>query len=1087
MHMPKSTETTPLTSSQLIQIIAQAYEDSWTALDLSSRGIEEIPPEIGRLTKLECLDLSNSIYTHEEDDVPNSIRSLPEEIGMLVSLRKLNIAANKLTSLPESIGLLRNLEVLNLTANELLSLPNAIGSLARLRELNLSSNRITSLPLSIGNLKRLEEIHLIENELSQLPDSLGEMRELRHIWIHSNRLTSLPQSLTKLKKLETLGLFGNPVHPLPSWFGELSGLQHLVMGRGSARTIPAEIRHLRNLRRIYMPNDELTEIPEWIGELSSLQSIELVGNQISTVPESVGKLENLTTINLQGNCLTFLPSCIGDLEGLAELDLGENPLNPVLQSVYEQGATAVKAYLRSLRDAQLLFESKLILVGEGGVGKTTLLRALSGREPRITERTTHGVCIDIHSLLLPHPSQPGRSIQLNGWDFGGQEVYRVTHQFFFSARSVYLVVWEPRGGVQQGQVEDWLKMIQLRVGDKAKVIIVATHALTGERIARIDKDALQRDFGSMIVGYVDVDSLVDDPLTGDKYGMAQLKLEIARAAAGIEHMGMPLNVNWVLARDRLIAMGTEYPRVPYRDLETVCEKFTLSQIEARTLAHLMNDLGYIVYYGEDDRLKDDVVLQPEWLTKAIGFVLEDRGTQEREGVLPDDRLEDVWLRHPFTDEPRYDPTLYPFFLRLMEKFDVAYRLTDGTGSLIAQHVPPVRPPLPWLAGEQPVAGRRRLGMVCVMDDAPPGLVPWIIVRTHQFAMEREGHRLHWQKGLFLRNKPHGEALLELRGREFHIYVEAIWPEYFMNYLRDVLGKLIRDNWPGLEGRYAFTVPCQEFVEGVQCSGRFRIEALQQFLQEGDATIRCQICFKRQDILSLLFGFQDIGAREQLARIEGKLDAGLTTLQDEIVGLESRVANYVMAVLRAIADEAKDGPRLFTLEPVSEKWYQLVRIRLRIRLWCEAEGCQHPVTEHGFGTYELTVNKQWIAQLAPYARFVVGVLRTLVPLVSPAINVVFGKDTTENWGIADQLELTKEVSGSLSGSFEQRPLEDARQGILTALERSGLLALHKMLRELDPTHAKLGLTRVPTATGDYVWLCRTHLELVRPRIPDVIPN
>jgi GTPase SAR1 family protein len=69
-------------------------------------------------------------------------------------------------------------------------------------------------------------------------------------------------------------------------------------------------------------------------------------------------------------------------------------------------------------------------VGEGAVGKTTLLKALTGGKPREKEPTTHGVSIDFHSLQVPHPDKEHVHIQLNAWDFGGQEVYRVTHQFF---------------------------------------------------------------------------------------------------------------------------------------------------------------------------------------------------------------------------------------------------------------------------------------------------------------------------------------------------------------------------------------------------------------------------------------------------------------------------------------------------------------------------------------------------------------------------------------------------------------------------------------------------------------------------------
>ena len=171
--------------------------------------------------------------------------------------------------------------------------------------------------------------------------------------------------------------------------------------------------------------------------------------------------------------------------------------------------------------------------------------------------------IDIRALNLPHPAKDGVEIQLNAWDFGGQEVYRVTHQFFFSRRSLYLLVWEPRAGVKQCQVEDWLRLIRLRVGDDARVLVISTHCRTGERIARIDKPVFLRDFGSMIVGFHEVDSLVDDPETGEKVGIAELKRIIAQEAAGLEQMGMGFNRDWRAARDELLDMAE--PRITYGD------------------------------------------------------------------------------------------------------------------------------------------------------------------------------------------------------------------------------------------------------------------------------------------------------------------------------------------------------------------------------------------------------------------------------------------------------------------------------------------------------------------------------------------
>ena len=52
----------------------------------------------------------------------------------------------------------------------------------------------------------------------------------------------------------------------------------------------------------------------------------------------------------------------------------------------------------------------------------------------------------------------------------------------------------------------------------------------------------------------------------------------------------------------------------------------------------MHDLGLIIYYADDEGLRDIVVLNPEWLTKAISYVLEDDATRQAGGILDHARL-----------------------------------------------------------------------------------------------------------------------------------------------------------------------------------------------------------------------------------------------------------------------------------------------------------------------------------------------------------------------------------------------------------------------------------------------------------------
>ena len=101
-------------------------------LELNFLGPYAVPAEIGQLTSLQFLGLSDNELTG----------AVPAEIGQLTSLKMLDLSYNKLTSLSAEIGQLTSLKQLNLSGNQLTSLPAEIGQLTSLEWLaDLSRNR----------------------------------------------------------------------------------------------------------------------------------------------------------------------------------------------------------------------------------------------------------------------------------------------------------------------------------------------------------------------------------------------------------------------------------------------------------------------------------------------------------------------------------------------------------------------------------------------------------------------------------------------------------------------------------------------------------------------------------------------------------------------------------------------------------------------------------------------------------------------------------------------------------------------------------------------------------------------------------
>ncbi len=877
-------------------------------------------------------------------------------------------------------------------------------------------------------------------------------------------LTEVPSAIGQLSQLRELYLFDNQLMELPAAIGQLSQLTTLILSENQLTKLPAELTQLSQLSVLYLSHNRLTKLPAGIAQLSQLRSLYLTDNQLTELPAEVAQLFQLRELSLSRNQLTELPAGIAQLSQLRSLSLKGNPLPEALLNIAARGTEELLVYLRSLADADALYEAKLLLVGEGKVGKSCLLAAMRGEDFIENRPTTHA--IDIRGLDLPHPTRKV-AIRLNAWDFGGQKVYRITHQFFFSRRSLYLLLWQPRLGPEQCDVRGWIERIRLRVGEQARILIVASHCESAERVARIDRAELRRDHGEVIVGFHEIDSK-----TGA--GIDELKTAIARAASELPQMGDRLSQRWRAARDAVQAL--EAPQITFAKYAAICAEHRLKPGETEILGDLLHDLGDIIFFGDDEGLRDAVVLQPEWLTRAIGFVLEDPETDRESGVLGHRRLRSIWYDHGREGRERYEPALHPYFLRLMEKYDVSYRLEGEAESLVAQLVPDVRPELPWTADRPPAPGEHQISLVCELSDEPPGLAPWMIVRTHRFA----GHPRHWQRGTFLHYGEHGTALLELRRREFHVTVRAAWPNYFMSVLRFTLEALIHQRWPGLETR--FSVPCPGQGEhGRRCRGRFPLKALYKYKQQGLAQLPCTSeCLSLLDIDELLTGFKAPETRVQLARIEQRLETGFA-------GMASAAAAQHMSLMRSLGAENRDCPRLFTLLPEEiDGWSpaKIGRIRQRLTLWCEYSDGQHatcPIGSGGDGEYTFDSSKEWLRKIAPYAATIARTLKTVLPIAGAALKA--GLDETLLKEVAPKLQLMEKLTSALlQGDFDAPGAQTETEQLLTRAEGSGLRELHSLLLELDPAKTWGNLKRVLTPAGEYLWLCPKHYGEFEPGLP-----
>lgn len=111
-----------------------------------------------------------------------SVKIIPPVIGEL-RLRKLRLQNNRIDSLPDEIGLILSMHHLILQSNELVYIPDSFGNLSHLDHLDIGGNKLTELPESIINLKNLEFLTLVHNQLTSVSTPV-------RVWIDNNSFES---------------------------------------------------------------------------------------------------------------------------------------------------------------------------------------------------------------------------------------------------------------------------------------------------------------------------------------------------------------------------------------------------------------------------------------------------------------------------------------------------------------------------------------------------------------------------------------------------------------------------------------------------------------------------------------------------------------------------------------------------------------------------------------------------------------------------------------------------------------------------------------------------------------------------------
>jgi small GTP-binding protein len=482
-------------------------------------------------------------------------------------------------------------------------------------------------------------------------------------------------------------------------------------------------------------------------------------------------------------------------------------------------------------ESQTINELKVLFVGDGGSGKTSLLKRILQQFERTSwlkrlfhssfnesEPQTQGIDIDRLTIL-----QNGSEIKLNLWDFGGQEIMHATHQFFLSRRSFYVLVLDGR---KEEEPEYWLEMIET-LGANSPVLVVM-NKIDENPSFDINRKFLKEKY-PIIKGYHRLSCKTN-------VGVKDFITALIQRISQTDHLQSKWPASWYRTKIRLEEINEDY--ISFGRYEQICRHEGLKdEDKMESLASFLNDLGTVVHFDEPV-LRETNVVNPTWITNAVYEIMTSTILAKGKGLLPKARLTEI------LDEKRYPKHRHDYIIELMKRFELCFSI-DPERILVPDLLDAVEPTFNFDS-----TNALRYNMQYTFF--PRSIMVRLIVKLHA-DIEND---LLWRSGCVLHEETFGvRALVRADEREkiVEVFVRGVERREYFAIIRKALLD-INLSLRGLQFKERIPCICQDCLSTASPHFYDYSHVLHR-KRKGKATIDCERTIEAVSIDDLLAGVE----------------------------------------------------------------------------------------------------------------------------------------------------------------------------------------------------------------------------------------
>jgi GTPase SAR1 family protein len=611
---------------------------------------------------------------------------------------------------------------------------------------------------------------------------------------------------------------------------------------------------LRNPQQVL--DGEIAENVSYFATMTA-QVLRQLGSEYVKLAESLEGWSALyynrqSDVYTDGNHSPFLPPEIRNKNGLKIVDFHRQQ--------FEQ-------------ETERLYEAKLIIIGEGGAGKTTLVKKIQSSNYQLhdEEDATNG--IDVAQWKFPLKN--GKEFRVNIWDFGGQEIYHTTHQFFFTRRSLYVLVVDTRK--EDTDFYYWLNVVEL-LSDNSPILIIKNEKYEQQR--EINERQLRGEFTNL------KETLPANFAT--QRGLPEIIKQIKHHISNLPHVGTELPKTWVKVREALEQESRNH--ISLDEYLNLCEQNGFTRREDKLhLSGYLHDLGLCLHFQEDELLMKTIIIKPTWGTNAVYKVLDNRLVINNQGRFTSDDLKQIWHENKYA-------TMQPELLRLMMNFKLCYEIPNAPKNYIApQLLTPNQPDYAWDESEN-------LLLRYEYEFMPKGILTRFIIEMHAWV---ESQSSIWKSGIVLRKDDARAEVTELyryHKGEIRIRVSGKRQRDLLTTIRHELSK-IHDSYNSSDDRlnkvhrlkYKTLVPCNcsATCQNTQDPYFYSLERLYKCLNAQEK-IQCQNSFSMVNVQDLIDNIsignsQVLNNSKRLSKQKESLQNAWEMRCEKLSGLELNLA------------------------------------------------------------------------------------------------------------------------------------------------------------------------------------------------------